>query len=182
MNKISLISDEKVILDATLYTASKSEQLASARKKGRLIFALIIILLGVLFVAVDKRIALLSIGVGAVAFFILPRYLSIYYKRYFTKLVKSDENQKRQGQSFDIYFNDTFIEIKTALLETKYSFENFEYIAETSENIFIKLKLGEFLTFPKSQLQDVDEIRNYFRRICDTRKIDYKEELDWQWK
>jgi hypothetical protein len=140
------------------------------------------ILLTVLFVAVDKRIALLFIGVGAIAFFILPRYLSMYYKRYFTKLVQSEENQKRQGQSFDIYFNDTYIEIKAALLETKYSFENFEYIAETGENIFIKLKLGEFLTFPKSQLQDVDEVRNYFRSICDTQKIEYKEELSWQWK
>lgn len=76
-------------------------------------------------------------------------------------------------------FQDHYLETKNNFVESKCLYTNFEYIAETQENIFIKLKTETFLTFPKDQIDN--ELKNYLKDLCSRYQIEYIEE-NWVWK
>lgn len=81
-----------------------------------------------------------------------------------------------------ITLNENFIEIKNSQSETKYLPENFEYISETRDNFFIKLKSGIFLTFAKNQIKNQEALRNYFQQRCEKSSIAYIDDQNWTWK
>lgn len=149
MIEITLTLTEKNILDNLLYSVSKSQQFKKSRKTGRLLFGAIYLLLSLIFLVFNKFIAGLTFVAGTILFIFFPLYLKIYYKKYFTKLSKSSENQKLLGLEHKIAFNEDSMEIKTSLGESKINQDNFENISETQENFFIKLKTGTWLTFSK---------------------------------
>lgn len=181
MENIRLTLNEKVLLDAMLYQASKSDQLKKSRKTARMLFAVIIVLAGGLLMYSWPLIGLMVLIIGAVFFIFFPKYLAFYYKRYMARAVKSSDYKNRVGQFYDISFGDEYMEIKNDQMEAKYYFSNFEYITETSEHFFIKLKGADFLIFPKAQIQAYPALKTFFKNICTNQGIAYCEEYDWQW-
>lgn len=181
MENISLIINEKVLLDAMLYTVSKSEQFKKSRKTARLIFAAIILLIGAILTFFSRLIGIATFITGGIVFIFFPKYLAFYYQRYFARVLKSKEYTSRLGQLYDISFGEEYIEMKNPQTVIKHSFGNFEYITETSENFFIKLKAGDFLIYPKAQLKDNNSIKTYFKNVCTNLNIAYYEEYDWKW-
>ncbi|MFD2942145.1 YcxB family protein [Flavobacterium notoginsengisoli] len=182
MENIRLTFHNKVALDLLLYHASKSESLNKSRTKSRLVFISIIALLSALFIQLSPLISVCFIILGSIVFIFFPKYLAYYYKKHFSKLIKTETFKNRLGQTFEICFTDAFIEIKNPKVETKYNISNFEYVAETAEYFFIKLKVGDFLIYPKAQITNVETLKEYFKKVCIDYNIDYKNELNWKWK
>ncbi|SEQ84146.1 YcxB family protein [Epilithonimonas lactis] len=179
MKEIVLTLTEKNILDSLLYSASKSDPIKKSRKTTRILFGVIMLLLTLLFLFSNKLIAGVTFIVGSIAFLLFPQYLKIYYKKFFTKLSRSDEQKKLIGLEYKMTFQDHYLETKNNFVESKCLYTNFEYIAETQENIFIKLKTETFLTFPKDQIDN--ELKNYLKDLCSRYQIEYIEE-NWVWK
>ncbi len=182
MNEITLVFTEKNILDNLLYTASKSDQLKKSRKTGRLLFAVFIVLFSLILLAINKLIAGLTFVVGIIIFLLFPQYLKLYYKKYLIKTSKSGENKKLVNLEYKITLKDDCIESKNTMGESKYLHNGFEYISETEENIFIKLNTPMFLVFPKNQIDNIEELKNYFEAICNKHNIEYIDEKNWVWK
>ena len=111
-----------------------------------------------------------------------PQYLGRYYKRYFKKLLSTAEYQKQIGSSYIIIFHEKTLEVKSSHQDTQYKYWSFEYIAETLDNFFIKLHSGTFLSFPKSQIKEMDSLKQYFLSLCETYTISYKDDLERKWK
>ena len=182
MKEIILILTEKNILDSLLYSVTKSNQFKKSRKTGRLLFGAIFLLLTLIFLVLNKFIAGLTFVVGVIIFVLFPQYLKIYYKKHFTKLSKSNENKKLLGLEYRITFKEEYIEIRSLIGESKLLYNSFDYISETKENIFIKLKTAVLLTFPKNQINNISELKNYFETICAQYKIEYLDDENWTWK
>ncbi|WP_425321070.1 YcxB family protein [Epilithonimonas arachidiradicis] len=79
-------------------------------------------------------------------------------------------------------FNEDNIEVINSKAETKYLHQNFDYISETHDNFFIKLKTISMLTFPKNQIENSNELRDYFQKLCAQIKIEYIDDKNWTWK
>ncbi|WP_091489807.1 hypothetical protein [Flavobacterium phragmitis] len=121
-------------------------------------------------------------ALGVISFIVFPQYLGYYYKKHFSKIIKTEDYKNRIDQSFNISFNNEFIEVKNNHIQAKHNVGNFEYISETNEYFFIKLKAGDFLAYPKEQINDFDTLKTYFKNICTKNKIEYKNEYGWKWK
>lgn len=182
MKELQLTLSEQDQLDALLFSMSKSPQITKVRKKVRILFMLLMLILAVPFFYYEPQLAILIIVVSAIAFLFFPKYLGIYYKRYFTKYVKIPEFQNRIGVLHTIGFEDNYLLIKSAQMESKYQFNQFEYITETAFAFFIKLKMSDQLFFPKQQIEDIAGFKTFLTALCQRLHIAYQEELDWKWK
>lgn len=182
METLKLTVNEKDTLDSILYYASKSEQIKKARRNSRLIFIGIIILLSILFLAFDKSISIAFIVVGVIGYIFFPQYLKWYYKKHFSKTIQAHEYRSLVGLENSIIFNEDNIEVKNSKAETKYLHQNFDYISETHDNFFIKLKTISILTFPKNQIKNSNALRDYFQKLCAQIKIEYIDDKNWTWK
>ncbi|KPH13381.1 YcxB family protein [Chryseobacterium sp. ERMR1:04] len=182
MNEIILTLTEKNILDSLLYSASKSDPLKKSRKTGRILFGAIFLLLTLIFLFLNKFIAGVTFVVASITFFLFPQYLRIYYRKYFTKLSKSEENKKLIGLEYRVTFKDNYLETKNTYGESKFFYSNFEYISETKENFFIKLKTQIIIMFPKSQIENINELKSYFQEVCSRDQIEYINDENWVWK
>ncbi|MFP3596954.1 YcxB family protein [Chryseobacterium sp. SIMBA_029] len=182
MNEIILTLTEKNILDSLLYSASKSDPLKKSRKMGRILFGVIFLLLTLIFLFLNKFIAGVVFVVAAITFILFPQYLKIYYKKYFTKLSKSQENKKLIGLEYRTTLSEDYLESNNIYGESKFFYSNFEYISETKENFFIKLKTQVFIMFPKSQIEKINELKHYFQEVCTRYQIEYINDENWVWR
>lgn len=125
-----------------LFSMSKSPQIVKARKKSKFMFMLLMLILSIPFFYYERQLAILIIVVSAIAFLFFPKYLGIYYKRYFTKYVKSPEFQNRVGILHTISFEGNYLRIKSTQMESKYQYDEFEYMTETAFAFFYQTKNG----------------------------------------
>ncbi|PUV23375.1 YcxB family protein [Sphingobacterium athyrii] len=182
MKELQLTLSEHDQLNALLFSMSKSPQIIKARKRSRILFILLMLILAIPFFYYEPLLAILIIVVSVVAFLFFPKYLGIYYKRYFSKYVKSPEFQNRIGIPHTITFEDNYLQIKSTQMESKYQYDQFEYMTETAFAFFIKLKMADQLFFPKQQIKDTAEFKAFLTELSQRLHIAYQEELDWRWK
>lgn len=182
MDKIKFTLTEKAFIDVLLYSISLSDNFKKSRKTSKFLLCSIMLLLGLLFISFDKIISIVFFTISLLAFLFLQKYLRLYYKKYFTNLVKSEEYRNRIGQSYETTFSDDFIEMKNESVEVKHNIKSFQYISETSEYFYIKLNIGDFLIFPKQQIPNIELFKDYLNHICINHNLNYEQEMDWKWK
>ena len=182
MKDLVFVFNEKELLDSVYYSFAHSKAFQSIKKKGKIaLFILVLALGGVLF-TLDKLIGCLFWGVGIVFCFFFSKYLIFYYKIYFKKFLKQEAYQKQVGQRVSIHFDDTFFQTHYEHSEHKYDYQSIDSINETKENFFVKINSVLYIVFPKSQLDDIQELKAYFQALCEKYMIKYTEELDWTWR
>lgn len=182
MNTMTLSFNEKIMLDSLLYEASKSEEVKQSKKISGYVFAGVIAIIGLLMMFFEPLLGGAILLVGGLFYLIYPKFASHYYKRYYTTIALGDQYKSRESNTFEVEFNKEFILMKNNQLEAKHSVSNFEWVSETMENFFIKVNTGSYLIFPKTQVHDLMELKNYFHSICTDQKIPYHEELNWKWE
>jgi hypothetical protein len=181
MYTITLIQTEKAGVESWLYASSNSPAFHKTVRLSRIILVLFVILMAGLFLAFNKMISLAFIIVGGIACLIFPRFQRWYYKNYTTRLLRSNEYKNQIGQQYTIQFHEKHLEITGASTVVKHTFENFAGVNETSEYIFIKLIVGHYLVFPKDQLVDINDFRNYLKSLCAAYNITYTPDDKWVW-
>jgi len=169
------------VLDGLLFMASKSEQLKKTRKKTRILFLILILLLTFIFFILNKFFAYILGAVGILFFIFYPNYSRLFYRKYFTKVADTKEYQSLHGQ-VDVFLTNEFIESHSVKGEMKYYFSNIENITETKDYFFLKTKTIEYLLFPKSQIENLNELKSYFKNISQEHRIDFMEEMNWKWQ
>ena len=184
MKDLVFTLSEKEFLDCAYYSFSHSNVFQIIQKKGRLAFLVLIFLIGGGLLVIDTFVGCLFLGVGILFFFFFKKYLIFYYKIRFKRLLKKEEYQKLIGQKGIIHFESTFLQRRYEHSEHKYDYEGFDAIYETQESFLIKFKSYSnlYLFFPKSQIDDVDELKTYFQTLCTRYTLKYIEDLDWTWK
>lgn len=182
MEMLQLISTEKDQLNVLLYQASRSENFRKSRRNSRLIFGTIMLLLGMLFAVFERKMGIIFFTLSTIAFIFFPVYLGWYYKRNFTKLIKSDEYRAQTGSQYNITFEQQSVLVQSPIGETRYLCDNFDYISETGDSFYIRLKTGALLIFPKNQIIDIRELKNYFKTICSTYGINFIDDNRWHWR
>ncbi|MGJ1348483.1 YcxB family protein [Sphingobacterium siyangense] len=182
MKILQLISTEKDQLNVLLYHASRSENVRKSRRNSQLIFGTIMLLLSLLFAVFERRMGIMFFTLSTIAFIFFPVYLGWYYKRNFTKLIKSNEYRAQVGIQYNITFEQQSVLVQSPQGETRYLCDNFDYISETRDSFYIRLKTGALLIFPKNQIIKIRELKNYFKTICSAYRINFIDDNRWYWK
>ncbi|WP_250254286.1 hypothetical protein [Chryseobacterium sp. Marseille-Q3244] len=182
MNRMTLSFNEKTMLDSLLYEASKSDEVKQSKRVSGYVFAGMIAVIGLFMMLFEPILGVAILIVGGLFYLIYPKFASRYYKRYYTTIALGEQYKSSEANTFDVEFNKEYILIKNAQLEVKHAIAHFEWISETGENFFINMNAGNYLIFPKKQVHNLIELKNYFHEICSDQKIPYHEELNWEWK
>lgn len=182
METLKLSVTEKDALDTLLYYASKSAQIKKTRRRAVLLFALFMTVLCILFLTINKQFAIICAVISILILPFLQGYLKMRLKMHFRKSVQGDAYKALIGSEHTTQFYENDMHVKSATAETKYAHEGFEYISETADYFFIKLKAATLLCFPKNQVTDVGELKSYFQKLCAKQNIAYLGEQNWSWK
>lgn len=67
------------------------------------------------------------------------------------------------------------------MASSKHNYDNFSYVSETTDNIFIKLIVGHYLVFPKDQIIDLPDFLEYIRRFCISYSLQFIDDTQWKW-
>jgi len=179
--KLVLTRTEKLELDGLLYTNSKSQQFQKLLHTNKKLLVFILIGFAIIFLFFNKQLSLLITIVGAIVVIIFPRFQRWFYLRSFKKLVKADEHKNLFGNQFTVTFEDTYLEIVGSMASSKHKYDNFSYVSETTDNIFIKLIVGHYLVFPKNQIKDLPDFLDYIRRFCVSHSLQFIDDTHWKW-
>lgn len=179
--KLVFTRTEKLEFDGLLYTNSKSPQFQKLLRTNRKLLAFILIGLAVILFFFNKPVSLLVIIVGFIAIIIFPRFQRWFYLRSFRNLVQAAEYKNLFGNQLTVTFEDTYLEIVGSAAIVKHNYENFAYVTETRDNIFVKLIEGHYLVFPKDQIKDLSDFSDYIRRFCVTHSLQFIDDTHWKW-
>ncbi|WP_454045059.1 YcxB family protein [Chryseobacterium sp. Marseille-Q8038] len=181
MMKLVFTRTEKLELEGLLYTNSKSLQFQKLLRTNKKLLVFILIGSAIISLFFNKQLSLFITIVGGLAVFIFPRFQRWFYLRSFKKLVKADEHKNLFGNRFTVTFEDTYLEIVGSMASSKHNYDNFSYVSETTDNIFIKLIVGHYLVFPKDQIKDLPEFLDYIQRFCADHSLQYIDDKHWRW-
>lgn len=177
----SLTEDD--YLQQQLYLASKSKLIKKQRKTGRILVLMILLLIGFLFYEINNLPIVYYFGGASIfCFCFFPIYLKIYYKRFFRKYVK--ENFKnRIGVTSKLLFKEDVLEVFSKDIgSSELNFSGFENISEIKDYFFIALKTGLNIMIPKSEVENVEALRDELKMITEKKGISFISELEWEWK
>ncbi len=111
---------------------------------------------------------------------LLPYILNGVHKK--TSLGQVREIYKyRFGKELNVWFNkDNFVIVDEAT-KTETNYTALEKVVELSSHYFVKVKSRNTLIIPKSELENLDELKKTLQRISKQSKIEYATELEWKW-
>ncbi|RQO37708.1 hypothetical protein DBR39_12525 [Chryseobacterium sp. KBW03] len=181
MMKLVFTRTEKLELEGLLYTNSKSPQFQKLLRTNKKLLVFILIGFAIILFFFNKQLSLLITIVGAIAVIIFPRFQRWFYWRSFKKLIKADEHKNLFGEQFTVTFEGNYLEIVGSMASSKHNYDNFSYVSETIDNIFIKLIVGNYLVFPKDQIKDLPEFLDYIQGFCSDHSLQYIDDRHWRW-
>jgi hypothetical protein len=168
-------------LQYQLYTASKSKRVKIQNRKSLLLLS--VILIGTCFLPyhhknyIGTSISIILIPVSLILYSIYLRY---HYRKHYEKFIK-DVYKNKVGKMALIVFLEDHIETSDETGESKINNSNLEEINETGEYLFLKLKTGESIIFPKSKIENLDLLRTELSRISNAYHLNSNVDLNWKW-
>ncbi len=174
--------NENDFLQYQLYIASKTDSIKKQRKNTWLIFSGSFLLLSFMFYQSGNTFLtyyFLFFGIIVACFY--PTFQKWYHRNHYRKYIV--ENYKNKlGDTGRITFKDDIIEIVERAGEFKIKLTEIENTTEIADYFFIKMNSGGHLILPKNQLDNIDNVRNGFKQICNKLSVSFIEELNWRWK
>jgi hypothetical protein len=169
-------------LQFQLYTASKSKRIKNKRLKSLLIVMGMFLMLAVLFFQKDETVLMYYfIGCSVLSLIFYPLYLRNHYKKHYQRFIA--ENYKfRFNEECVITFNENTIETIDRTGESKINVSEIEEIAEVNNYIYLKMKTGGALIVCKDKVENPHKVREFFKTLTQSLKINYDTELNWKWK
>jgi len=157
--KISLTVDDYV--DFLIYKTEKDPYLQKNQKRGKyLFFGMFLILASTFFFLKNSTLAVYFIIFGLVFLLLYPGYMKWFYRRYYKRTV---------NRLKDIDMRDSFWTLEDNCITEKRGDEeitiptvDIQEVEETKKYFYVHLNSNTTLIFPKSQLENEDEVRTYF--------------------
>ncbi len=180
--KLEYIINEQDFLQQQLYAASKSKHLKSQSRKTLIYTAISILILSLLLLYFEDQYIFYNVIIlGFIYLIMLPFYLKYYYKKHFQKIIK-ETYKNRFGEIVKIELLEKEFSINDANSETKLKYSAFDEFIEIEHYYFLKLKTGESLIIPTSQIVNLVELKVELNNIAAKYNIKQTIELNWKWK
>ncbi|GEM_PF-1354389 len=180
--KFTLALTAKDYINYQLFHFSTKDTTVKRRKKNSLIISL-----GFLILAAFQY--LMNEVPIAVAFITFALFYFVYARYYYTVLIKKSLEksitiavENKIGKSSTVEFNEDEVRIVSNAGYTTIYMNDLEKITETPDYFYPTFKIYDTLILPKSQIQDVTEVRKYFQILCHSREIEFDDRQDWKWK
>lgn len=174
--------DQTDFLQHQLFLASKTDRIKKKRTKSWLIVSGTMFLLGFLFYKSDNSfLSYYFLAFGIVTLIFYPLYQRQQYKNHYAKFI-ADTYKNRFGQTANIHFSENAIETNDISGDSKINLSELENVTETGDYFYPSLKTGGHLIIPKSKINDVSQLRQELRQLCEKLKISFIEDLNWKWK
>lgn len=172
---------EKDYLEFHLYWASTNKRLRNQRLKSTLTLAGIFFFLGFLRLVQDSEFDAYLFSTIALVFLIFyPFYQRYIHKTHYKRFV-ADAHKKRFGLTSTVVLGEDAIFTASSMVESRFFLSGIEAIEETGNYFYAKVKSGEMLIVPKSEV-DKDAVRSYFQTLTQQLNIPYTVNLNWKWK
>ncbi|MEN2434304.1 YcxB family protein [Weeksellaceae bacterium A-14] len=171
-----------------LFFASTDPVTARKRKRNRMVFVVIFLLIAGYFIvqdyerkkAVDWTFILIYLLLFAILYVVREYTERVRYKNYYTRYVDKSLKDSSEKHS-TLEFSNSGIVIREDGNETPIPYTSFTEIAETPLYIYIKMEDGTALVIPKNS-EYIDEIKENLNIISDEKKIAYTDMPNWKWK
>lgn len=174
--------DEHDFLTYQLYTASRSPVVRKRRFKSKVIFAMLYLLTGVLFLLQEKIILGASLTLLAILWFILyPLHDKRVYVRNYQNFIHKNYKDKLGRKAF-IQFDNKQITTKDEAGQSKFAIRDVEEVTEIPQAIYVKLKKGQSFILPKNKIADVPALVTKLKEIAETAGFRYNDQPQWVWK
>jgi Ca2+/Na+ antiporter len=178
---MKFILNKKDFLRFQLYTASKSKSVRKRKIAGWIIVTSFFIILAILFLNYkDNFLTYYFLIIAILTLVLYPTYIKWVYKRHYSKLVDEYYKNKIEIES-EISFTDEFICIIDQSGEVKIKLSEIEEINEIGESLYLKIKNGVSLIFPKNS-PDFDEFESELTEVVKKLSIAWNKELNWRWR
>ncbi|WP_144716303.1 YcxB family protein [Flavobacterium anhuiense] len=94
------------------------------------------------------------------------------------------ENFKnRIGVASKLLFKEDVLEaFSKDIGSSELNFSGFENISEIKDYFFIALKTGLSIMIPKSEVKNIEALRDELKMITEKKGISFISEFDWKWK
>lgn len=180
--KVEYKIDEGDLLTFYLYYTSKSKQQTKQRQQLKNYLPIGMVFFALILLPVKEFETAIAFFVIAVLWFLL---YPIYYRRSYIKHHKSfiEENEKELiGESGTIEIENDYITSKSCDGESKINTTAIEQIIELPTIIFVKLKNGQSIIFPKAKISDISLLTVRLKELAHHLQITYLIDNDWKWK
>ncbi len=180
--KFTLALTAKDYINYQLFHFSTKDTAVKRRKKNSLIIALGFLILAAFQYSMNEVSVAIAFGIFAIFYFVYARY-------YYTVLIKKSLEKSitivvehKIGKSSTVQFNEDEVRIVSDAGYTTIYMNDLEKITETPGYFYPTFKIYDTLILPKSQIQEVTEVRKYFQVLCHSRGIEFQDQLNWKWK
>ncbi|MDR3273133.1 MAG: YcxB family protein [Flavobacteriaceae bacterium] len=161
--KINLSEDDYVhfLMDQT----KKNPQLQKNQKRGKyLFFTMFLALAATFFFLKNYTLVIYFVVFGILFLFLYPLYMRWFYRNYYKKNVIKQLKDTDKSESFWT-LGDRQITEKRNSNEATIQTADIQNVEEIEKYFYIHLKSGTTLIFPKNQLENIDEVREYFNEM-----------------
>jgi hypothetical protein len=170
--------NEQDFLDFQLFTASKSDRINKKKRNGWILLTLGSIVIAFYFFLSENIAMTIYFGlVAIVCGLFYPKYFKWRYKKHYKTYIQENYS-KRFGQIEYLEINSDYIFSKDKTGEGKINLSEIERVDETDNHFFLKISTGMSLLIPKSELGNIDKLREKFKEIG----LIINDETKWSWK
>jgi len=168
-------------LQYQLFTASKSKRIQNQKRKSIIIISLsLLVLFAILFDSNNYNRNILLVIVVTASLLFYPRYLKRHYYSHYKKFVE-DTTKNKTDRLASLSFREFHIETSDETGESKINYTNLEEINEIKDYIFLKLKTGESIIFPKNKIDNFEKLKEELSKITNAYNLKTTVELNWKW-
>ena len=176
---IEYIIRQNDYLQLNLYGIKKDNLLKKHILKNWISWFVILLVLVVISYLSRYIELLISISIGAIIGLIIHpfRLKRLYFER---MLKATTKYQSRFNSLYKLIINNDFIELITITGEHKMKISEVESFIETKHHFFISLK-PDVIIIPKSELENLDIIRDELKKISEKLNVKYLSDINWKW-
>lgn len=164
------------------YTASRNRIIKNQRLRGYIFFILFLITLSFIsFSDYEKPAFFVTLLIAAVLLCIYPLYVRRYYYNHYKKSANENFKNKAEKEG-NVSINDDYILLWDETGETKVYNSNLEGINEVNDYLYLKLKTGESIIFPKNKIENFDALQERLNALAEKYNLIQTKDLNWKWR
>lgn len=180
--KFTLSLAAKDYITYQLYYFSTKDTTVKRRKKNSTILSLSFLVLAAFQYSMNEVPIAVGFTTFAIIYFVYARYYySVLVKKSLEKSITIAVENKI-GKSSTVEFNEDEVRIVSNAGYTRIYMNDLEKVTETPDYFYPTFKIYDTLIIPKSQIQDVTEVRKYFQVLCHSRELEFDDRQNWKWQ
>ncbi len=173
---------ENDFLTHQLYGASMSERIMKKRRRTRLIAPLAYVLIGLFYLIVSRQAAAIFLFVTAILWYLIyPLWERRRYVRHYQAYIR-ENFRDRIGKPLKLTIGEEDLFAEEGDIESKMPLSELGSMIEISEAIYLKLKTGEAIVLPKSQMENLGALKEKLKSLAAKLDIPYVLNDEWQWR